>query len=73
MHADAAAGPGERLGARPCLPRLKIDLAAKIDLGGVEGTSLGPLSTESTLATIKLSAPVEKSTLQTAEMGFRHP
>jgi len=24
-------------GARPCLPRLKIDLAAKIELGGIEG------------------------------------
>ena len=35
--------------------------------------SLGPLSTQYTLATIKLSALVEKPTLQTAEMGFRHP
>ena len=29
-------GP-ESVSVRGCLPRLKIDLAAKIDLGGVEG------------------------------------
>ena len=31
-------GPERRRSARSCLPRLKIDRAAKIDLGGVEGT-----------------------------------
>ena len=31
-------GPESVVGARSCLPRLKIDRAAKIDLGGVEGS-----------------------------------
>ena len=33
-----ASGPESVVSARSCLPRLKIDRAAKIDLGGVEGT-----------------------------------
>ena len=31
-------GPESVVSARSCLPRLKIDRAAKIDLGGVEGS-----------------------------------
>ena len=31
-------GPESVVSARSCLPRLKIDRASKIDLGGVEGT-----------------------------------
>ena len=60
VHADAAAGSGERLGAiRLAAPQNRPRWPPKTNSAASRVGSLGPLSTQYALATIKLSALVE--------------